>query len=71
MHRDTNIDRWPHNYGSNGGYALAYLNIADNLPDHSEVESDLLEHIPIDAKHILDLSTSYGKLAWSDDSYLL
>ncbi|MFZ0326173.1 MAG: hypothetical protein WBP64_09060 [Nitrososphaeraceae archaeon] len=71
MHRDTNIDRWPHNYGSSGGYALAYLNIADNLPDSSEVESDLLDHVPIDTKRILDLGTSYGKLAESDNSYLL
>ena len=49
MHCDTNIDRGPHNYGSSGEYALAYLNIADSPPHGSEVESDLLDHVPIDA----------------------
>jgi hypothetical protein len=59
-----------HNYWSSGEYALAYLNIADSPPHGSEVESDLLDHVPIDARRILYLGTSYGKLAGFDNSYL-
>jgi tRNA (cmo5U34)-methyltransferase len=42
---------------SNAQNAVAYLNVADSLPHRSEGESVLLDHIPKNAKRILDLGT--------------
>ena len=39
---------------SNAQNALAYLNVADTLPHRSEGESVLLDHIPQNARRILD-----------------
>ena len=47
---------------SNAQNALAYLNVADTLPHRSEGESVLLDHIPQNARRILDLGTGDGRL---------
>ena len=47
---------------SNAQNAVAYLNVADNLPHRSEGESVLLDHIPKNVKRILDLGTGDGRL---------
>ena len=47
---------------SNAQNALAYLNVADNLPHGTEGEAVLIDHIPKDANRILDLGTGDGRL---------
>lgn len=47
---------------SEAGYALDYLEIADQIPYKKDGELVLLDHIPKTAKRLLDLGTGDGRL---------
>jgi tRNA (cmo5U34)-methyltransferase len=53
----SSIKEW-----SNVLHATAYLDIADEVPHRAEGEAVLLEHVPINAKRVLDLGTGSGRL---------
>ncbi|MFY9855144.1 MAG: class I SAM-dependent methyltransferase, partial [Terracidiphilus sp.] len=50
------------NLWSSAEHALDYLSHADSIPHRVEGEATLLEFVPLEAKHILDLGSGGGRL---------
>jgi tRNA (cmo5U34)-methyltransferase len=50
------------NLWSSAEHALEYLRRADSIPHRVEGEATLLEFVPADAKHVLDLGSGGGRL---------
>jgi tRNA (cmo5U34)-methyltransferase len=52
----------PYNEWISEQHATEYLSRANDIPHRKEGESVLFDHIPLTAKHILDLGTGDGRL---------
>ncbi len=59
---DTNPFAMSQNQWTSASHALTYLERADSIPHRTEGEAVLLDHVPIQARRILDLGTGNGRL---------
>lgn len=57
MTRPTDLNLW-----SSDEHAHEYLRRADSIPHRAEGEAALLEHVPLEARRILDLGSGAGRL---------